>query len=336
MSGSSQKPVLIVGGSGVVGSLTARTLRQMQPDLPLAIGGRSLEKAAAVAEQVGNAVAVQVDLADALLGLSDPDGFSAVVMFLKDSTLHALRFAQAARIPYIDISTAAFEIAPEVALHVARPDGAPILLNGTWLAGAAVLPALHYAREFEHIRSIRIGAVLDEQDMGGPAALADFERQTAATPNALILKDGAWTWVGGEAGQRVFIGSDGHENLAQAYSLLDAMYLAAALDLEEARFDLAYGVSAGRRAGGAFSTEIVVEVEGRKRGGGQGAFRLVLTHAQGQAPVTAVGVSVAIERMLGLVGGPPAPAGLHLPSTLVEPAYMVERLQQHGVVIRRD
>ena len=32
------KPVLFIGGSGLVGSRAVRTLRQLQPDLPIAIG----------------------------------------------------------------------------------------------------------------------------------------------------------------------------------------------------------------------------------------------------------------------------------------------------------
>lgn len=328
------KPVLIVGGSGVVGSATARTLRRMQPDLPIAIGGRDLEKAQRVADAIGNAVAVQVDVARPDLGLACRDGFSAIVMFLKDDTLNSLRLAQALRIPYVDISTAAFEIAPEVALYLSNPV-APVLLNGTWLAGTALLATLHHAATFARVDAVRIGAVLDEQDMGGPAAAADYERQTTTTANALILEDGRWTWVGGEQGRRNFVGRDGAENRGLAYSLLDPVYLGSALGLRAARFDLAYGLSAGRRAGGAFSTEMVIEIDGVRQDGRSGSFRLELSHPQGQAPVTAVGVAVAVERMLGLAGGAPPAAGLHLPGTLIDPAYMVDRLRRFGTTINQ-
>lgn len=336
MSANLPRPVLIVGGSGVVGSLTARTLRRMHPQLPIAIGGRDLAKAEAVAAEIGEAVAVRVDLSRPDLGQADADAFGAVVMFLKDDTLNSLRFAQSARVPYIDISTALFEIAPEVALYVAKPESAPLLLNGTWLAGTALLAALDYASEFERVESVAIGAVFDEQDMGGPAASADFERQTRATSNALILQNGQWVWVGGDRGARVFTGGDGSEYRGQAYPLLDPVCLAAALNLKAARFDVAYGMSASRRRGEPFSTEMIIEIEGRKTSGRSGTFRLELLHPQGQAPVTAVGVSVAIERMIGLVGDGPAAPGLHMPNTLIDPAYMVERLQQFGAVMRRD
>ncbi len=328
-------PVLIVGGSGVVGATAARTLRRLQPGLPIAIGGRNLDRAAAVAAEIGNARAVAVDLTRGDLGLGADDGFSAIAMFLKDDTLNSLRVAQDRRIPYVGISTAAFEIAPEVALHLARPT-APVLMNGTWLAGTALLPALDYAADFERVAAVTISAVLDEQDMGGPAASADYERQTTATSNALILEDGKWVWVGPERGARTFRGPDGVDNSAQPYPLLDPVYLGAALPLRSARFELHYGMSAGRRAGRAFSTEMVIEVEGVKKTGASGRFRLDIAHAQGQAPLTAVGVGVSVEALLGLSGLPAPAAGLHLPHTLIDPAYMVARLRDFGAVIRRD
>ena len=67
---SKLNPVLIIGGSGVVGSWTARTIRTLHPDLPLAIGGRDLAKADAVARDIGGATGIKVDLDRPDLGLS--------------------------------------------------------------------------------------------------------------------------------------------------------------------------------------------------------------------------------------------------------------------------
>ncbi|WP_434421697.1 NAD(P)-dependent oxidoreductase [Nannocystis pusilla] len=221
MTTTTKAPVLIVGGSGVVGSIAAKFLRRLHPDLPIAIGGRDFHKARAVADELGNADAVVVDLGRADLGQPAERAFSAVVMFLKDDTLHSLEFAQARGVPYLEISTAAFELAPLVGLYVARPKSAPILLDGYWLAGAATLAAVQLAREFRSVESIELAAVLDEQDVGGPAAYADLERQTKAVTSALQLIDGQWKWVGGEAGGRVFKAVDGRELTGQGYSLLE-------------------------------------------------------------------------------------------------------------------
>lgn len=62
MSASALQPALIVGGSGLVGSQAARTLRRLHSDLPIAIGGRNVNRAEKIAQEVGNAEAVAVDL----------------------------------------------------------------------------------------------------------------------------------------------------------------------------------------------------------------------------------------------------------------------------------
>ena len=194
-------PVLIIGGSGVVGSWTARTIRKLHPGLPLAIGGRDLEKAEAVAREIGGATGIKVDLDRPDLGLSGGEAFSAVAVFVKDDRLSSMRYAQHHRIPYISISSGTFEIGPEVAQYIHAPDRAPILLASHWLAGAAIFPVLAFAKDFQRIDAIRIGVLLDEQDMGGPAALADYNRITGAAPAALTVKDGRMHWAGGDEGR---------------------------------------------------------------------------------------------------------------------------------------
>lgn len=51
--------------------------------------------------------------------------------------------------------------------------------------------------EFGRLDAIRIAAVLDDQDAGGPAALDDLERLAAVTSAGLVRRDGAFTWVSG-------------------------------------------------------------------------------------------------------------------------------------------
>ena len=144
MSASTKNPALIVGGLGVVGALAARTLRRLEPDLPIAIGGRDQARATALAQEIGRASAAPIDLDRPDLGLPGGARFSAVAMFVKDHTLNSLRYAQAEGVPYLDISSGPFEIAPFVALHNERPSAAPILLASHYLAGTVTLlgPAL--------------------------------------------------------------------------------------------------------------------------------------------------------------------------------------------------
>jgi hypothetical protein len=334
MSASTTAPVLIVGGSGVVGRRAAKILRQLHPDLPITIGGRDPAKASAVADELGDADATRIDLERADLGQGGR-AYGAVVMFVKDDTLNSLRYAQALGVPYLEISTGVFEIGPAVGLYVHKPTAAPVLLNNGMLAGAVLLSALHFAREFAAIDSIELGGILDEQDIGGPAAYADYERLTTALTSALILKDGQWVWATGEAATRRFRAIDGHEVTGQAYSVLDVLGLGLATDARSVRFDVAVGESASRRAGGSYSTETVIEIAGTRRDGTEARVRHDIVHPEGQVPMTAVGVVVALERLLGLTGGDPVPPGLYMPHVIIEPELMVRRLTQFGTQFRR-
>jgi hypothetical protein len=328
------RPVLIVGGSGIVGSQAAQTLRRLHPDLPVAIGGRNLERANKTAREVGNAEAVEVEVGQSNLGLTD-ERYSAVVMFAKDDTLNGLKFAQARKIPYLSVSSGVFEVGPEMALHIHAPRSAPILMGSQWLVGAATLPTLEFAKEFQSLESIELAAVFDEQDMGGPAAAADFERLTKAAPSPLILKDGKWRWINGEEATRKVKDREGEVRDAATYTPLDVLSLATATDAKSIRFDLVYGESATRKRGEPFSTEIIIELKGRLKNSQDGSARYELFHPGGQAPVTALSVAIAVERLLGLTGDAKVEPGLYFPDSLIEPAYALRRLQEFGMEVKR-
>lgn len=334
MTASTFPPVLIIGGSGVVGAQGAQALRRLHPELPIAIAGRDLDKAQAVADRIGRAQALRVDLRRADLGLPDDARFAAVVVFVKDDTLNSLKYAQRHRLPYVSTSSGSFEIAPEVARHLRHPDASPILMASHWLAGTATLPALHFAAEFRRLERIEISALLDEQDMGGPTAAADYERLVSAAA-AQILDRGRWRWVRDAEAARSFLSVDGTRVDGAAYSPLDVVSLAAATDAHSIRLDMALGESASRRRGEAFSTEIAIELEGELHDGRRARTRHELVHPQGQAPMTAIGIALGVERLLGLAGGAAVAPGLYTPDLLIDPAYQLERLREAGVQVSR-
>lgn len=333
MTISSLPPVLIVGGSGTVGSLAASTLRRLYPELRLTIAGRNLSRAQAVADALGNADAVVVDLERRDLGLTAQQEFSAVVPFVKDDVLHTLDFAQDRGIAYLSTSSGSFEMAPEVARYATRPDRAAVLFASHWLAGVATLPTLVFAREFSRIDSIRLGAVLDELDMGGPAAASDYERLTSAMASTQVLQDGYWRWIKAEAATRRFQRTDGVEVEGSAYSPLDVAALAQVTGARSVRLDLHYGQSSHRARGEHFSTELIVEIEGRDASGSPIQSRHEIVHPQGQAPVTAIGIATAVERLLGLDGLPAPKAGLYLMNTLLDPDRYLARLTELGAQV---
>lgn len=331
-----KKPLLLIGGSGVVGSLVAKQIRKFHPTLPIMIGGRNKEKAVNAAKEIDLATGTKIDLTRTDLGLSDKDDLSGIVMLVKDLSLHSLRYAQSKGIAYINISSGVLELSPEIALYAHQPSSAPILLNSFWLAGTILLPTLYFSKEFAVIDEIAIGALLDEEDMGGPAAYADYERQSKAGPYALILKNGSWIWATDKDQYRTFSRVDGTSVKGEAYSIpLDVSSLAAATSAPSIRLDLAIGVSSSRHRGEHFSLETIIEITGKKKDGTVGSFRYELIHPEGQAPLTAMGVIVSVEHLLGLAGNKPAASGLYFPETLIRPEHMIERLKEIGTEIRQ-
>lgn len=322
-------PILLIGGAGIVGRHTARLLRDTHPDIPLLIGGRNLAKAQRTAADIGNAEGATVDITADDLGLGGRP-VSAVAILFTDTTTAALRFAQRHGVPYISISPAMYETGPEVAAYMHRPDAAPVVLGTEWLVGATTALALGFSEAFRHVDTIRIGALLDEQDEGGPASFDDLERQTQAIPAVQVRRQGAWVWRRGDDLQTTFRAADGTAMGATALSPNDVFGLATATDAPNVEFNLAIGVSSSRRRGEPMSTEILIELAGESHAGQPLRSRHAVIHPDGQMPLTGLGVALVLERLLGLDGKPPTPAGLYFPQQLLDPAGYFERFRQAG------
>lgn len=323
------RPILLMGGSGHIGRLTAQALRAAHPGVPLLIGGRDRDKAQAAAAEVGDAEGVALDLAAGDLGLGTRP-LSAVATFFSDSRLAGLRFAHGRGLPHLGISSGVFEIAPEVAIYMHKPDAAAIVLGYEWLVGATTVATLTCAEAFARIDSIAIGALVDEQDAGGPAVAEDFERLSRLMPAALTRREGAWIWREGNDAKAHFRALDGTDMAATGFSSIDVVGLATATDAPDIRFDLANGTSSSRRRGEAMSTEILIDLTGLGRSGQPLNTRHALVHPQGAAPLTALGTAMLLARLTGLDGRPPAPAGLYFPYRLLDRAAYLHRLSQEG------
>ena len=322
-------PILLVGGSGVVGRWTARLLRAAHPTVPLLIGGRDLARAEEAAAEVGGAEGVALDLTADDLGLGEHP-VSAVAVLLRDDRVAGLRFAQARGVPHVSIAWGVDEIGPEVAAYMHRPDAAPVVLGAEWLVGATTVPTLEFAKAFGRVHAITIGALLDEQDAGGPAQAADLERVTKTVPAALTRRGGAYVWRVGDDAKATIRAADGTEMAASALSPYDVVGLGAATGAPNVRFDLATGVSSTRRRGEPMSTEIIIELAGEDPAGRPLRTRHAVVHPEGQMPLTGLGVAMVLERLIGLDGDPAVPAGLYFPYQLLDPTTYLARLAQTG------
>lgn len=322
-------PILLMGGSGEIGRLTANALRLQHPDVPLLIGGRSKPRAQQVASALGNAEAVIIDPRAEDLGLGDRP-IAAVAVFYADQRLSGLRYAHTRGIAHLSISSGIYEIAPEVAIHMQRPDAAPIILGYEWMVGATTVATLTAAKAFARIDSIRIGALVDDEEQGGPAVAEDFERLATVMPSVLARSDDACVWRSRDAAGCEFRAIDGTAITASGFSSIDIAGLAAVTGGRDITFAIGTGISSSRRAGGAKSTEILIELTGIDAANAPFRSRHAVFHPGGAAPLTAIGVSMLIERLTGLDGNPATKPGLYFPYQVLDHAAYLARLEQDG------
>ncbi|MCX4681201.1 saccharopine dehydrogenase [Streptomyces sp. NBC_01433] len=325
-------PVLLIGGSGCVGSRAAAHLRRFHPDLPLVIGGRDQDRAQATADKLGTATAARIDLARPDLGLDPEQRFGAVALFPRDAGFNAQRFAQDRRIPFHAVTGSLVETAQDLTAYVHGPQASPVVLASHWMAGVPVILAAHHAGEFTAVNEVSLAFVFDPQEEMGPAA--GFESQEAvqaANPLPLIRKNGSWVWAQEEADRvRTITTADTARHQADGYGSLDVLSLAEATGAASARADLLVTESAGTRAGRGPSHEIVIEITGTLHNGVAATRRFDLSHPAGQSSLTALGAAVAIEHLLGLTGTPAPTTGLHFPETVIDPAHLQKRLDESG------
>jgi hypothetical protein len=326
-------PVLLLGGTGKLGAATARTLRWLQPGLPITLVARDLEKAEALAKEIGIAHAARVDLGRADLALPPDASFSAVVTCLKDLALNSMRYAQALGIPYFALSEAAFEIGAHTARYIHRPSASPVVLGGHSIGSVPMLAALHFAHELYAVEAIDIGLVFDPDDVSGPMTVEDMERIASVVPSALMLVEGRWRWVQPDAAVRTFEGAGGVLREGSPAALLDSVDLAASTHARSVRVDLAEGPTATALRGEGPSHEIVIEIRGRSRCGLPQRHRHEIVERAGYATLSGLGVALCVERALGLAGGAALAPGLYTPAVLVDPAYLIRKLRELGTCI---
>ncbi|HWJ73821.1 MAG TPA: NAD(P)-dependent oxidoreductase [Kaistia sp.] len=332
ISDTPHDPILLIGGGGEVGRWAIRFLRMLNPHIPILIGGRDEQRAAQAASTVSGATPAAIDLAAHDLGLGD-QRVSAVATLFTDETGAALRWAQQRNAGHISISPSISEFGLEAASFMHQPAAAPVVLGTEWLVGATSVPSLLFAREFGRLDDIRIEALLDEQDVFGPAANKDLERQIYAGATALVRMDGAWRWCSGDDTASQIRAIDGTEMPANVFSPNDVLLLANATGAPNVRFDLAVGTSSSRRADGAVSTEIIINLVGEDHAGRPLRKRYAIVHPGGQMPLTGLGVALVLERLAGLVGDPVKP-GLYFPTQLIDHSTYLDRLRASGGEVR--
>lgn len=320
--------VVIAGGYGLVGGQVARLLRAAGHDIDLVLAGRHPETGAGLAAELG-AETARLDVADPAGALAALGRIDLVVATLQDPGDNLLTASLIAGAAHIGIVGTAGTMASSAiaACALARR---PALMLGHWQAGVLTWAALAACRAFASVDRVELAALYDYADPIGPMTAAD---SGTFVGQALIRQAGVWTMIEAPTNSRAVSRGDLPGFDALPMGVLDTPALAAVTGARDVRFDLGVGQSRGTIEGGPASHDLYIDIDGRLPSGETVSRRTVLIDPAGQAHLTALGVMVGVERLLGLDGAPPPAGGLVFPETAIDPQWALDRLRTFGVRI---
>lgn len=326
------KPVLLIGGYGVTGQKTAEQLRRLHPDVPLAIAGRNLESAQAMADELGNAVAYHADLYGAAPDLGLPHGnFSAMVPFLMDDTGSALEFAGRYGIPYIAVTGGAFELGQQVAMALQVTSKCQVTIAGNWFCGAAIWTILDLCSKLSKVDQVQVGIVIDRNGSeSGPAVAVDFDRILRSCATMPERHNAHYRWVTAEESQCEYLGTGGRMLPGKPSVSVDAVSIGAVTDARNVSVLETWGDSLSFLNEGYSSDEIVIEATGTDLDGQQVKLRQEIIASRDGATLTAIAIALLIEKSAGLSGAKTTP-GLYFPETALDHGIASKALAAAGV-----
>lgn len=316
------KPALLIGGSGVVGKWVTRHLRSLQPDLPIVIGGRNLNKAEEIAAEIGNASVVKIDLTRDDLGLPHAE-FSSIGVFFRDRTFNIQKFAQNNHIPFLAITGSIPVMGEDMAAYVYGPQASPVVFASHWMAGIPIVLALKDAKQFKNIDTINMVANYDMADEGG-VTMEEMEDLFPSSLAPMVVKDGIWGW---EPTQETF---EGVEKEPDATSVVDILSIGLGTNAKASRFVLTYDESPGTKAGNRASHTVTTEIRGEKEDGTQTTIRREIEAPQGQAYLVGLGAAIVLEQLVVQALKP----GVYFPEKFVSAEIVESRLNEYGIEVK--
>lgn len=318
--------ILIAGGWGLIGSRIAKVLREAGHDLDIVLAGRNPDTGKALATELGASL-VRLNVADPAEGLAAAGPVDLVIAALQDPDDTLLAAAVRSGAGHIGITRTVDNMASS-AIIAAACARRPAMMLGHWQAGVLTLAALSAARRFETVDRVEMAALYDYADPIGPMTEADA---TGFVGEALIRQNGRWRKVNAPDAARSVPRAGEAPFEAMPMGVLDTPALAAITGAKDVRFDLGSGNSLGTTAGRKASHDLYIDIAGT-RSGVPMHHRSLVTDPLGQAHLTALGVLIGAERVLGLDGDRP-PEGLVFPESAIDPEKAVARLRAFGVRI---
>lgn len=349
--------VLIAGGYGVVGAQVARLLRERHPDLPLLLGGRTPDRARALAATLGDATPVAFDV-------TEPDPLAtfgrapaAIISTVNDPQDRLLATSLERAIPLVDITRWTARVRTALAICAVTPPDAPVMLASGWMAGVAPLLAAWAAGGAHHaVEQVDIAIRYAMTDRAGPDSFAYVDRFADRFETTV---DGELRLVPGLSDGRTATFADAAHGRVYRFDTPEQLTLPITLGARTAATRIGFdsrsataGFVALRRTGAlrALAHPLLASVRQAllHQSGNGGAAQLrvdvrhdgdqITAHASdplGQSHLTAAGTVVGIERLLGLDGAAAPAPGVHFPELHPDPDAAVATLRDCGVEVTR-
>ncbi|WP_342378611.1 saccharopine dehydrogenase [Myxococcus stipitatus] len=352
-----EESVVLVGGYGVVGLRLASLLRERHPELPLIIAGRRSEPAQALAERLGRARGVALDIR-APSPLSVLGGRPrAVVSLVNDPEDHLMMSAARDAVPLLDITRWTSRVRAALMRLSGTPPRAPVLLGSAWMAGLVPRMVAMVAPRVGALERVDVGIRFALADAAGPDSLEYVDRlglsfdvtEEGRERQVLPLTDGRRVTFSDGRSTRVYrldtpeqatlpavLGARsvatrlGYDSGSATWTMVLLQRLGILRLLQHPRLTpLRRSLLATQGTGGEAAW--LADVEGAK-----GHTRIEVVDPKGQAHLTAVGALLGVERLLGLDGAPPPPPGVWFPEHEPRADETLATLRACGVQVSID
>lgn len=354
------KRILLAGGYGVVGAQVARLLRARHPEVEILIGGRQIKEATRLADEIGNASSLVIDVT-AVKPLADIETLDAVGVFIHETDDHVLHEAATRGIAYMDITRGWDALARALAVAAMHDPKAPMLFSSHWMAGGPAIISRGLADGLDVVQSVDMSILYYTGDKMGPDSASAGEGMSV---DFSARSGGRWQRVGPLSDDRLVTFPSGASRRVYRMNMGDMVTPALATGARDVGVRIGFdkgnalgsmrrlirlglwnlllripGMSAiaATKPGKGAPHEIVIEVTGEK-GGKPVIRRATILDPQGQSHLTALGAVHALERVVGL-GTPALRPGAALPETGYGPdelARLRALYEAYGVKLTLD
>lgn len=323
-----EKRILIVGGYGQVGTNIARLIRKADNAIKLILAGRNPEKGELLAKELTLAETAYIDVEEGF-NLAHFQEIDLIISALDDRSNILRETAILNGIACITVSELADQISTTAFLGLHKKISSPIVFAGHWQAGLLTLVVKQMASGFSSITHIETAGLYDEKDPVGPLVA---EEVSGFLGKALIRRDGNWLYVDSKNNGRSINLYGESSAVGHPMSTLDVPSIAAFTSARNIRFDFINGQSIGSSKGLRASHDLYIEIEGISSSGEPKKVRTIVSGPKGNSQLTAVGVYLIAEKILGLHGQTAQRiGGLYIPETIVCSDNITSRLAEFGI-----